>query len=50
MAILDDHWNKPILELKTRSTQEVGDTMELWMFETFADWKNTYPEDKEETI
>ena len=50
VAILDDHWNKPILELKTRSTQEVGDTMELWMFETFADWKNTYPEDKEETI
>lgn len=50
VAILDDHWNKPILELKTRSTQEVVDTMELWMFETFADWKNTYPEDKEETI
>ncbi len=34
VAILDNNWNKPILEIKTRSTQEVVDTIELWLFET----------------
>lgn len=34
-AILDNDWNTPILEFKTRSTQEVVETMEKWMFEEF---------------
>ncbi|MCI8409191.1 MAG: hypothetical protein HFJ09_07990 [Lachnospiraceae bacterium] len=34
-AILDDDWNSPILECKTRSIQEVVETMEMWMFEKF---------------
>lgn len=34
-AILDDDWNSPILECKTRSTQKVVETMEMWMFEKF---------------
>ncbi|MCI9052710.1 MAG: hypothetical protein HFI05_12465 [Lachnospiraceae bacterium] len=42
IAILDDDWNNPILELKTRNTQEVADTIEQWSFETFTDifWKD----------
>ncbi len=39
-AVLDNHWEEPILEMKTRCTQEVVDTMELWLFETFANWEN----------
>lgn len=37
-AILDNDWNAPILEMKTRSTQEVADTIELWTFETLKNW------------
>ncbi len=36
IAILDNDWSNPILELKTRSTQEVADTIEQWVFETFT--------------
>lgn len=35
-AILDDDWNNPVLAVETRSTQEIADTMELWMFNTFT--------------
>lgn len=42
IAVLDDDWQNPICELKTRSTQEVIDTIELWMFERFADWEAKY--------
>ena len=38
-AILDDDWKAPILEMETRSTKKAADTMELWMFEIFANWK-----------
>lgn len=34
-AILDNDWDTPIFELKTRSTQEVVEIMEKWMFEDF---------------
>ncbi|MDE6231735.1 MAG: hypothetical protein K2M60_00095 [Lachnospiraceae bacterium] len=40
VAILDNNWNKPILEMKTRSTQKVVDTIELWLFETLINWEN----------
>lgn len=40
VAILDNNWNKPILEIKTRSTQKVVDTIELWLFETLINWEN----------
>lgn len=33
-TILNDDWENPVLEMETRSTQEIADTMELWMFET----------------
>ena len=47
-AILDNNWNKPILEMKTRSTQKVADTIELWLFELLANWENSvYLDDKE---
>lgn len=36
-AILDDDWDNPVLTAKTRSTREIADTMELWMFEEFTD-------------
>lgn len=39
-AILDNNWNKPILKMKTRSTQKVADTIELWLFETLLNWEN----------
>lgn len=39
-AILDNNWDKPILEMKTRSTQKVADTIELWLFETLLNWEN----------
>lgn len=34
VTILDDNWENPVLTVETRSTQEIVDTMELWMFET----------------
>lgn len=40
VAILDNNWNKPILKMKTRSTQKVVDTIELWLFETLINWEN----------
>lgn len=40
VAILDNNWNKPILKMKTRSTQKVVDTIELWLFETLVNWEN----------
>lgn len=40
VAILDNDWNQPILEMKTRSTQKVVDTIELWLFETLVNWEN----------
>lgn len=46
VAILDDNWSEPILEMETRSTKEVADTMELWMFETFVNWERMYPANK----
>ena len=39
VAILDNNWDCPILEKRTRSTQEIADTIELWLFETLSDWK-----------
>jgi len=36
VAVLDDNWSKPILEMRTRSTQKVADTIELWTFEMLA--------------
>ncbi len=48
VAILDNNWNQPILEMKTRSTQEVADTIELWLFETLMNWEcMAYQEEKE---
>lgn len=40
VAILDNNWNKPILKMKTRNTQKVVDTIELWLFETLINWEN----------
>ena len=40
VAILDNNWNEPILEMRTRSTQKVVDTIELWLFETLKNWEN----------
>lgn len=40
VAILDNDWNEPILEMRTRSTQKVVDTIELWLFETLKNWEN----------
>ena len=40
MAVLDNDWNQPLLEMQTRSTQKVADTIELWTFEALADWQN----------
>jgi len=40
VAILDKNWSKPILEMKTRSTQKVVDTIELWLFETLVNWES----------
>lgn len=36
VAILDDDWLHPVLTAKTRSTQEVVDIIEGWMFEKFT--------------
>ncbi|MDE7477605.1 MAG: hypothetical protein K2M91_06605, partial [Lachnospiraceae bacterium] len=33
VAVLDDNFQNPILECTSRSTQEIVDTMEYWMFE-----------------
>ena len=32
-AILDDNWENPILECTSRSTREIVETMEYWLFE-----------------
>ena len=34
-AILDNNWNDPLLSLTTRSTREVTETMERWLFSYF---------------
>ena len=48
VAILDRDWSRPVLEMETRSTREVVDRMELWLFETLADWKDRLrPQDQE---
>jgi len=39
-AILDNNWDKPILEMKTRNTQKIADTIELWLFEILINWEN----------
>ncbi len=36
-AILDDDWENPVLTARTRSTQEIADIMESWMFEKLTD-------------